>query len=41
MSDVAKVYSGEQDKYQGAWFNGSDRGDADQQAAGSQRGGHG
>ena len=23
MSDVAKVYSGEQDKYQGAWFNGS------------------
>ena len=23
LSDVAHVYSGEQDKYQGAWFNGS------------------
>ncbi|HEX5305282.1 MAG TPA: efflux RND transporter permease subunit, partial [Dyella sp.] len=24
LSDVAKVYGGQQDKYQGAWFNGSD-----------------
>src|SRR5690242_3337180 len=24
LSDVAKVYGGQEDKYQGAWFNGSD-----------------
>ena len=24
LSDVAKVYSGQEDKYQGAWFNGMD-----------------